>query len=394
MPTAILDLDIGKLTDEVFDLRGYQRALVLIRFKGQPIGKAILKVENGYIKSREMRDQLVEAAGERLWDAWLRNFLCCVEAQPENLPAVTVAVCTHDRTADLAQCLASLEKLDPPPQEILVIDNAPSTQKTRELVTQFFPNIRYILEPITGLDHARNRALNDARHEIVAFIDDDAVADRQWLGHLLADFADPLVVCVTGLTMPLELETPAQEWFETHCPFGKGFKRRIFKGDSHDPLRTGEIGAGVNMAVRRHHILELGGFDPALDAGTLTQSGGDHEMYSRILAAGYSIVYEPSALSWHRHRRSWEELRKALYGYGTGVYALLTRALVVNREWAALKIPWGWFRHDQLPKLARALRGRPDSEPLDLLVSELRGCVAGPFAYLRSRRRLFNRRIA
>ncbi len=53
-----------------------------------------------------------------------------------------------------------------------------------------------------------------------------------------------------------------------------------------------------------------------------TQSGGDHEFFARILLAGFYIVYEPEGLSWHRHRRTWEETHKAIQGYGTGLCIL------------------------------------------------------------------------
>ncbi|MDB6029256.1 MAG: glycosyl transferase family 2 [Verrucomicrobiales bacterium] len=392
MPTAVLDIDLEKIPPEVVGLHDYKKALVLIRFRSRPVGKAVVEVCGGRICGHHLRDQLLEAAGDLPWEFWLRDFLDWDETKNVRLPSATVAICTRERTTDLAKCLSSLQKLQTQPLEILVIDNAPKTQKTRDLVTQFFPTIRYICEPQTGLDWARNRALCEAQGEVVAFIDDDAIVDFAWLAGLLQNFADPLVACVTGLTMPFELETTSQEWFEIHCPFGKGFRRKIFKGDSHDPFRTGEIGAGVNMAVRREKILELGGFDPALDAGTPTESGGDHEMFSRVLTHGYSIIYEPVALCWHRHRRSPEELRRAVYGYGAGVYALLSRAILIEREWAALKVAVGWFRHDQLPKLIYAVTRRPGREPLDLLFAELRGCVAGPFAYLRSRKLVSNGR--
>ena len=393
MPTAILDIDLETIPREVVGLTDYERAFVLIRFRGRPVGKATVKVFNGRIGGDELREQLLEAAGELPWKFWLRDFLDWEPTGNLQLPTVTVAICTRERTDDLAKCLSSIEKLRDQPLEILVIDNAPKTQRTRDLVRELFPNIHYVCERKPGLDWARNRALSEARGEIVAFIDDDAVADPEWLRGLLINFEDPLVACVTGLTLPLELETPAQEWFEVHCPFGKGFRRKLFKGDTHNPLLTGQIGAGVNMALRREKILEFGGFDPALDAGTPTHSGGDHELFSRIIASGYSIVYEPQALSWHRHRRTWEELRKALYGYGVGVYALLTRTICVEREWAALKIAFGWFRHDQFPKLMRALFRRPGHEPLALLVAELRGCCVGPIAYFQSRRLSSRRRI-
>jgi hypothetical protein len=251
----------------------------------------------------------------------------------------------------------------------------------------FSGKVRYAREDVPGLDAARNRALRDATSELVAFIDDDAVADSRWLAALRRNFFHPLVACATGLTMPLELETPAQEWFERHTPFQKGFKRRVFKGEDHNPLAVGRIGAGVNMCLRRSVAEEVGWFDEALDSGTPTRSGGDHEMFTRLLSHGYHIVYDPTALNFHRHRRTWEDLRKTLYGYGVGAYSNLTRSLLVERELTAPRIAWSWFCHEQFPTLVRSLLRRPNSRPLDLILSELRGCLEGPFAYFASRRR-------
>ena len=74
------------------------------------------------------------------------------------------------------------------------------------------------------------------------------------------------------------------------------------------------------MAFRRTGFERFGLFDEALDAGTPARSGGDTEMFSRVLAAGLRIVYEPAALCWHRHRRTWPELCDTLYGYGAYWY--------------------------------------------------------------------------
>ena len=142
------------------------------------------------------------------------------------------------------------------------------------------------------------------------------------------------------------------------------------------------------MALRRNVVERVGAFDEALDAGTPTRSGGDHEMFGRILAAGYRIVYEPQAVSWHRHRRTWEELREALQGYGTGVYAIWTRRLLYEHEPAVLRHAARWLYRGQLPRLWHALRKNPGSVPLDLLTAELRGCAAGPAAYRKARRQV------
>lgn len=239
-----------------------------------------------------------------------------------------------------------------------------------------------------GLNAARNRAVREARHALIAFTDDDAIVDRQWLAALLRDFDDPSVLCVTGLTMPAQLDTEAQELFESYSPFGRGFVRRVFDLTRTSPLAVGRVGAGANMALRRSTPDLVGEFDEALDGGTPTRSGGDHEMFSRILASGFRIVYDPAALSWHRHRRGMEELRDTLRGYGTGVYAMWTRALVEEREFGVFKQALAWLRHGQVPELARCLARRPRRVPLGLLAAEWRGCLAGPRAYLTSRRQV------
>ena len=384
MATAIFDFDIEQIPPTIEVHNGYDRALILGRFNGTPVARIFVPVSDRHIRGEIVRDKLLEAAGERYWNLWLRRYLD-LHDNCDPVPSATIAICTRERPTDLRRCLESLIKLPRDWHEILVIDNCPASDATRNVVAEF-PSVRYVCELNRGLNNARNRALLESEREIIAFIDDDAVADERWLKSLLKNFNDPLVACVTGLTMPLELETDAQEWFEKHCPFCKGFERRTFRGDEHSPVQTGEIGAGVNMALRRETILSLGAFDPLLDAGTPTESGGDHEMFSRVLASGYSIVYEPEALNWHRHRRTWPELQKVLYGYGVGVYALLTRTLLVEKEPAALKIAWGWFRYDQFPALMRTMAGRIDRKRLDLLRSELRGCLSGPFAYFRSKR--------
>jgi GT2 family glycosyltransferase len=299
-------------------------------------------------------------------------------------------VCTRDRADELARCLAAVSALPDDAQEVLVVDNAPSTDATRQVVERF-PAVRYVREDRPGLDVARNRALREARGDVVAFTDDDALPDPGWLRGLARNFEDPLVLCATGLTMPAELDTDAQDAFERESPFGRGFVRRVFDVETHGPHRAGPMGAGVNMAVRRSVLERLGGFDEALDAGTPTRSGGDHDFFTRVLTAGYRVVYDPAALVWHRHRRDPRALRATIQGYGTGVYAALTKSLLVDRELSAPLVAWGWFRYDQLPALLRSLLRRRRRRSLRLIMAELWGCALGPWAYLVSRRKAARR---
>jgi glycosyltransferase involved in cell wall biosynthesis len=394
MATAVIDLDIASLPAVVEVDPGYAEAYALLRLNGTPVGATHLPVRNGRVAAAGLKRAVVEASGWPLWERWLADALelprDSIPAGP--LPSATVAVCTRDRPEDLRCCLEALAALRNDGHHVLVVDSAPTTNAAREVVSEF-PNVDYILEETPGLNVARQRALHEARGDIVAFTDDDAQPDREWLHNLLLNFEDPLVLCVTGLTMPLELETPAQEWFERTTSFARGFSRRLYEAPRQNPLVGGPIGAGVNMALRRTAVLEeIGGFDAALDAGTPTRSGGDHDLFTRVLARGYRIVYDPGALTWHRHRRSWKELRDTVYGYGVGVYAAWTRALFVDRELTVPLAAWRWFWRGQLRKIVRSLVRRRPLE-LRLALTELAGCAVGPFAYASSRRRV-RRRLA
>jgi len=388
MATAILDLEISKLAPEITVEECYSKALVLIRLHGKPIGQAQLSVVGGRIDGSQLRETLMNAVGDRLWKNCLYDALEWDERGPVQVMQIaTVAVCTRDRPEDLQRCLEAFMRLPDDGQEYLVIDNCPATDATQELVKNY-PKVRYVREDVPGSSAARNRALREAKHEFVAFTDDDAAPDPNWLRSLLQNFSDPRVMCVTGLVMPLELETEAQEWFERYSPHGRGFERRIFDGAQCNPLVVAPVGVSASMALRKSSIDCIGLFDEALGAGTPTVGGEDCELFARILRAGYCIVYEPRALSWHRHRRTWEELQKTLQGYGIGVYAFWTRMFVINREFSVPLLAWGWLRHKQIPELVASLRKQPDSIPSDLLLAQLRGCVSGPMAYFASRKRL------
>jgi GT2 family glycosyltransferase len=188
--------------------------------------------------------------------------------------------------------------------------------------------------------------------------------------------------------MPLELESEAQEWFERYCSFSRGFTRTVFDNYYQSHLTAGRAGAGANMALKKNVLELIGQFDEALDAGTATCSGGDTDMFSRVLASGYRIVYDPAALNWHRHRKTWEELRQTIYGYGTGVYAHWTRIFLTERNINVFRLAGKWFFFSQLPAVIKSLLRLRDSMPLDLLLAELRGCISGPRAYLSSRKLL------
>jgi glycosyltransferase involved in cell wall biosynthesis len=384
VPTTILQLEASDLPRTLEIPARYDNACVLVRWRGHPVAQMMLPVRDGLVDGDRLRDAVVEHASQGIGERRLHEFLGRDEGQPATpLPSATIAVCTRDRPDDLERCLRALDELLDDGQETVVVDSCSTRDDTRQVAARF-PHVRYVREERPGLDIARNRALAEARHEVVAFTDDDAAPDPGWLRALMRGFADPRTLCVTGLTLPLELETEAQEWFERTNAFGRGFRRRTFDGVSMDAFNAAHAGAGVNMALRRSVLELVGPFDEALDAGTPTRSGGDHDMFTRILLAGYCITYEPTALNWHRHRREWSELRDTVRGYGMGVYAYLTGHLM-RREVRAPMIALGWLRW-QLAGIVRSRKQPTGHITRDLAFAELGGCAAGPRAYFVSRR--------
>jgi hypothetical protein len=141
------------------------------------------------------------------------------------------------------------------------------------------------------------------------------------------------------------------------------------------------------MAVRRSVALEFRIFEAELDGGTAAKSGGDVYALYKVLRAGYNIAYAPAALAWHRHRKSYEELERMLYGYSVGGYCVLLRALMRDKDLDALLIGVRWFFEYHLAELLKTLRRQPGGRPLRLILTEIKGALYAPVAYWRCRRR-------
>lgn len=405
----LVDIELSCLRTTIEDLDGYLALKALVRLHGTPIGYVQMPVIGGRCTATAIRKAIME---QHSWPI-IRHLLCDLLAAPprpgglriadvlevshpvcsETLPLVTVAVCTRDHPADLAFCLDALNRLDYPNLDILVVDNAPSSDGTEHLVRTIYPNVRYIREPRPGLNWARNRAIIEARGEIVAYTDDDVVVDPGWVSALASIFAEnPGVMAVTGLVVPYELETEAQMFFEWYGGFGRGFERKWYWVDLEGSWRwpyhgTGQFGTGANMAYRRSLFDRIGYFDPALDVGTVTNGGGDLEMFFRVLKEGYTLVYEPSAIVRHRHRRDYVQLRTQIANNGIGLYSYFVRSALAYPDERSVFIRfglwwlWWWNIRRLLISFVRPLR-----LPRDLILVELWGSFIGLGRYQKARR--------
>lgn len=301
-------------------------------------------------------------------------------------PLLTVAVCTRNHPEDLARCLDALERLDYPALDLLVVDNAPGSRATEHLVRTSYPAVRYVCEPRPGLDWARNRAILEAWGEIVAFTDDDVVVDPQWAQALADAFVErEEVMAVTGLVVPLELDTKAQVFFEQYGGFGCGLERKYHWRDPNCHGLALECGTGANMAFRRSLFERIGLFDPALDVGTPTHGGGDIEMFFRVLKEGYMLLYEPTAVVYHRHRKDYTGLQAQIAGWGSGFVAYLLRSVRAYPEervaFLRLWLRWLW---QQARRLVTSFV-HPPGFPRELIFIELKGALEGPWRYRQAR---------
>ena len=149
-----------------------------------------------------------------------------------NRPLVSVVVCTRDRPQSLTNTLRDLAALKYSPFEVVVIDNAPGSDATRNIMLNEFaddPRFRYVHEPRPGLSCARNRGILEASGDIVAFTDDDVRVDPWWLDGIIRGFqAAPDVACVTGMIATAEINNAVQLYFHIRVGWGASCERRLF----------------------------------------------------------------------------------------------------------------------------------------------------------------------
>ena len=297
-------------------------------------------------------------------------------------PSVSVLVCTRGRPERLGRCLAALQRLDPGPAEIIVVDNAPEERSTFEVV-KAFEGVTYCPEPIVGLSRARNRGILRSSGEIVAFTDDDAVVHPGWLLGIRQALSQEGVFGMSGLVLAEELETESQIRFEFEFSgFNGGYRPIIF--DSFFFERTlsegapvWRIGAGANMAFRREVFSRIGHFDERLGAGAAGCSE-DSEFWYRMLAAGMAIRYEPRAVIWHTHRIDREAFRNQMHQYMRGHVAALLVQFEKHRHVGNIRRLFMALPYYYWQRLKRmSLKG-----DWTLLCGELRGYASGFGAYV------------
>jgi len=409
-PAKLVEVELSQEIMDFEDLDDYRYLNILARLHDEPLGLIRLSIIDG----RCSADQIKHGIAKSLNWPVLKHLIEDGLAEPLNgttldisslfgtshpvwdepLPAVSVIVCTRNRPDDLQRCLKSLEEAPYPDCEIIVVDNAPSDERTKEMIDNHFPGMRYVREPRPGLDWARNRGIAEACGEIIAYADDDVLVDRNWILAIGKAFVEnPNIMGLAGLVLPSELETPAQVLFEQRGGFSRGFEQKWYQidpaqsGNASLFLGTGNIGTGANMAFRRSLFTDIGLFDPALDAGTVSENCGDLDIFYRTLHAGHAILYEPQALVFHRHRREMEQFADQSKKYGIGLAAYHGKCIMeygkVRLRFAAFHFWWLWEWY--FKQLVRSYT-RPTRYPRELLWSEFRGYILGITRYRKAKK--------
>lgn len=414
---AVRSLDLSAGLDAIADVADYSSTRLFVTQNGRVLGPVNMTNHYGPISGTRLRDAIVKTFGLRLLGTedtaspdfmkaevleGLRRHYINQDGPPAteragSLPSsvsVSVVVATYDRPDQLRNCLRCLTTQKTPRfVEILVVDNHPDSQLTPPVVAEF-PGVLLVKEARQGLSYARNAGIIATSGEIIVSTDDDVAMPADWLEKLAGPFVREDVMVVTGNVLPLELETAAQGLFETYGGLGRGFERlevdgSWFRSFGRRAVPTWRLGSAANAAFRATIFGDpkIGLLDEALGTGTPTGCSEDTYLFYKVLRAGYTLVYEPRAYVWHKHRRDMKSFRHQIYSYSKGHAAYHLTTLIQGHDLRAFfRLMWELPRW-HLRQIKESLWGSRDY-PLSLIMTEIIGNIVGPFALWRSRWRV------
>jgi glucosyl-dolichyl phosphate glucuronosyltransferase len=214
---------------------------------------------------------------------------------------LTIILCTYNRCDKLAEALESLamQKANPMWQwEVLVVDNNSDDTTVdvyHKLESEFPVPLRYAFEPNLGLSYARNHGIREAQGRYVAFIEDDEIADEQWVESILGTFQDNCCDAVAG-TIELSWRASRPLWLTDEI---LGFLGYLNYGHE-QALTEARPPFGGNMAFSKAVFGKIGLFDTALGRKGRKLTGGDEiELFKHFLRAGFVGIYQPKAVTYH-----------------------------------------------------------------------------------------------
>lgn len=294
----------------------------------------------------------------------------------------SVVIPTAKRAVELDRCLAAVAEQDYSNFDVIIVDNSEGDPATEAVARKW--NARYVREFKRGLCRARNRGALVSSADIVAYLDDDSVPEREWLKGLVHEFRDPQVMGVGGKTIPLHIETDAERLFARvrgnayNRPAPLVIDRNV--PDWFEICGFGGIGAGCNMAIRRTAFEVWPGFHERTDRGTPVHGGGEQHAFFSLVDRGYRVSYTPYAVVQHPFPPTMDTLKRRYLRDLTASTAFFTMMLFEegNHRRDTLRYLWEAIRGKE-----RTWRGTVTSPPR--VVSRAQSALAlvrGPFRYL------------
>jgi GT2 family glycosyltransferase len=282
--------------------------------------------------------------------------------------SVVVPVLNASRT--LPSCLQALLRLEPTPEEIIVVDNG-STDGSLSILQAFAADhpdrtIHILHETRRGAAAARNTGIRAATGEVIAFTDADCAPEAAWLQFLTVPFEEPTVGAVAGRVVPAPASSPLELFsalYTLRLPDRPSRHRQWTPWEGGFPT--------ANLGVRRSVLDRLAGFDEKL-----TISGEDHDLCARLYALGCEIVYAPGACVAHHHRTMLRGMLRQAFGFGQAHPNLLRRH-TARGLW--LDLPRRSIRWARFPARAWVDLASADKKVLAILIA---GIVYSPLFLL------------
>ena len=228
---------------------------------------------------------------------------------PARNPRVSVVVACYNGESTLKACLESLERLNYPDYEIILVDDG-STDGTARIAAEHPRARNFKHDTNLGLSVARNTGIAAATGEIMAFTDADCRPDEDWLHYLVRDLLDGGFAAIGGHNfLPSDDSNIAAAVLVS--PGGPAHVMLTDREAEHVP--------GCNLAVYKWAFTEIGGFDPIF-----RKAGDDVDICWRLQEQGCKIGFSPAGFVWHHRRSTVRAYLRQQEGYGEAE-ALLVR---------------------------------------------------------------------
>ena len=286
------------------------------------------------------------------------------------IPSVSLVVPVLNASRTLSFCLEALARLDPAPDQIILVDNG-SSDDSLAILHNFAENhpdraIKILREARRGAAAARNAGTRAAQAEIVAFTDADCAPEAAWLQHLSIPFQDPVIGAVAGRVTAAPAFSTLELFsvlYTLHLPNRPARYRRWTPWEGGFPT--------ANLGVRHSLLERLTGFDEGMKI-----SGEDYNLCARLYALGSEIAYVPESRVAHHHRTTLSGMLRQTFGFGRA-HPILLRRHAGNGLW--LDLPRRSVHWDGFPLRVWVDLSSADKKVLGILMA---GAVYAPLLWL------------